>query len=115
MQQQSVISVDTSGFPSQTFALHLKIREVKAALETLQTVSLLPKKQKKDWVKNNGTIVYDAIDNMVDNSSFIALERFDLEDETVQLSHELITLLRDMVSVMESIMYTEDREIEQLH
>lgn len=115
MQHQSVISVNLADYSSQEFALFLKVREVKAALQTLQMIALLSKEQKQEWVKEYGELVYDAIDNLIDHSGIISIDGFSPDDSSVQLSQELIRSLRDMVSTIQSIMYTETQGKQETH
>ncbi|MEX0895864.1 MAG: hypothetical protein WDZ94_02905 [Patescibacteria group bacterium] len=93
-------SVTTS---STKFNLYLKTRELKAVSEVVRQVLILPKLERQSWVEEHGDWLQDAFDTCLQESN-LTLEEISLDEETMELSQELVISLRDTMSMVNGIL-----------
>lgn len=94
---------------SVKFSLYLKAHELREIAKVLENVLLLPEKQRKAWAKEHGEIINKAIDKLVQESN-ATLSELTFDEETLQLSKELIVSLRDTVDMIHGILF-ENRKL----
>lgn len=88
---------------STKFNLFLKTHEIREIHKVLRHVMLLPPDQRVDWIEENGEIVQSAFDSFIDDSNLV-LDDISIDDETIELSHQLITSLKSALSIVENIL-----------
>lgn len=97
--QQDVINVDSS----PKFRLFLKNREIQEVKQLLNHVLHMPGQQRSAWIEQYGDFVNQAFDALVDDSNFV-LDELPYDEDTLEMSHELVTSLRDALQLMEGIL-----------
>lgn len=106
--------VVTSGLDSITeqsspkFRLFLKNREVQQIHSLLNHVTSLPSSQRSAWISEYGDLVNQAFDALVDDSNEV-LDSLPFDDEVLELTHELVTSLRDALHLMEGILHDQQQ------
>jgi len=93
---------------SKKFKLFLKVREIKGIQKILQEVTLLSSGEREEWIGTYGEMINNAIDTFVDDSN-IGIENIFADDESLELSQELIMTLKDTILTVESILYNESQ------
>lgn len=96
---------DTVTNPTK-FNLYLKTHEINEIQKVLRHVMLMPPKNRVDWVTENGEIIQAAFDSFIDDSNNV-LDDMSLDDEALELSHELIISLKNTLAIVESILGNE--------
>jgi len=80
------------------------IHQLAGMTNQLENIMLLPRKQRDSWVKQNRDRLNQLIDRLSEHSQ-IALKGVDGDMQTMQLSMEYVSHLRDVMNVMHSIFY----------
>lgn len=93
---------------SKKFQLYLKVREIKGIRKVLQEVEQLPFPERESWIEEYGDMINSAIDAFVDDSS-ITFENIFGDDETLTLSQELVTTLKDTIETVEGMLYPDSQ------
>lgn len=88
---------------STKFNLFLKAHEINEIQKVLRHVMLLPPENRTQWVEENGEIIQSAFDSFIDDSNLV-LEDMLIDDESLQLSQELINSLKNALSIVENIL-----------
>lgn len=88
---------------SHKFKLFLKNREIQQIKHLLGHVVHMNSQERTRWIEQYGEMVNQAFDALVDDSNLV-LDDLPLDDEVLQLSHELVTSLRDALHMMEGIL-----------
>lgn len=104
MDQDRFILKSTAPASSIKFNLYLKARELKELSKVLENVLLLPEKKRKAWAKENSEFINKALDSLVQESN-ATLSELSFDDETLQLSKDLIVSLRDTVDMFHGLLY----------
>ena len=86
-----------------TFDLFLKTHEIRGIAKVLKNVQLMPQKQRLSWLDENGEILQEAFDSFIDESNMV-LDGTTLDDESLELTHELVVSLKDAMIIVETIM-----------
>lgn len=89
---------------SLKFNLYLKTHELKEVSKILESVALLPEKERKAWAEEHGEMLNRALDSFVQASNE-TLSDLTMDEETLQLSKELILSLRDTVDMAHGILF----------
>jgi len=89
--------------PSTKFNLFLKTRELHAIESVLHKVLTLPSEERRAWVDSNGLWLQDAFDMFVQDSN-MTLAEVSLDEETMELSKELVMSLRNTMSMVDGIL-----------
>jgi hypothetical protein len=103
-QKSQRLAVTDTITSSTKFNLFLKTHQIKQVSDTLQHVMLLPKRKRQSWIREHGELVHQAFDNLVDDSNNL-LDNLQLDEETLELSQELVVSLRDAMNLVENILY----------
>jgi hypothetical protein len=93
---------------SAKFNLYLKARELKEISSILEGVIALPQPERDDWVKENGELLSEAIDLFVQDSN-LALEEVAMDNESLELSKELVVSLRDTMNIIQGILFDQHK------
>lgn len=101
--QPSIHFLSKSHTGSTKFNLFLKAHEMKQVEELLRQVMMLPKKERKQWVKENGALMHEAYELFIEDSS-LTLEEMNFDSESLELSKELVTALRDTSNIVQGIL-----------
>jgi len=95
---------------STKFNLFLKTHEIREIQKVLSHVMLLPPKRRVNWVEENGEIIQAAFDSFIDDSNMV-LDDMMIDDEALELSQQLITSLKNALSIVENIL-SEDQTLQ---
>lgn len=95
---------------STKFNLFLKAHEINEIQKVLKHVMLLPPENRVAWVEENGEIIQSAFDSFIDDSN-IVLEDMMADDESLELSQELVNSLKNALSIVENIL-SEDQTLQ---
>lgn len=87
---------------SQKFSLYVKIREIKQINGVLKQMSLMSDQEKNAWLEENGDIIQDSFDEMIDDSNSL-FENLAMDDETLELSEKVVTSIRDTIYLFSSL------------
>lgn len=93
---------------SKKFKLFLKVREIKGIRKILQEVEQLPFQERESWIEEYGDMINSAIDDFVDDST-ISFDNIFGDDETLNLSQELVTTLKDTIETVEGMLYPDSQ------
>ncbi|NCN50934.1 MAG: hypothetical protein GW762_00615 [Candidatus Pacebacteria bacterium] len=89
---------------SKKFKLYLKVREIKGIKKVISEIEQLPLGDREEWIEEYGDMINTALDNFVDDSSF-SFENIFNDDETLALSQELVSTLKDTIQSVEGMLY----------
>ncbi len=81
----------------------MKINQIRGMLDELEKVMLLPKKKKDKWVTQNYAFLQELMDEYLDDSEMV-FEGITLDTQSRELAVEYVTNLRDMITIMKSIL-----------
>ena len=95
--------LNSNSIPSLKSDLFLKINQIKGMLDELEKVMLLPKKKKDKWVNQNYAFLQELMDEYLDDSEMV-FEGITLDSQSRELAVEYVTNLRDMITIMKSIL-----------
>lgn len=88
--------------------LFIKSNQLRQMSQQLERIMLLPKKKKEAWVRENEGFLNKMMDDFAHDSDLV-LEALDGDSQTVALSMEYVTNLRDVMNVVRSIYYDNRR------
>lgn len=80
------------------------IHQLERMNDQLENIMLLPRKKRDTWVEQNRERLNQLMDRLFEHSQ-IALQGVDGDVQTMQLSVEYVSHLRDVMNVMHSIFY----------
>ncbi len=84
--------------------LFIGIHQLERMNDQLENILLLPKKEREVWVTQNRDRLNQLMDRLFEQSQ-LALQGVDGDVQTMQLSMEYVSHLRDVMNVMHSIFY----------
>ncbi len=85
------------------FDLFLMTREIRQITSSLKHVTLLPKKQQKQWVKDNQKLLYKFMGNLNHDMSDV-LDDMSLDHDVLQKTISCVTELRELVNTLNGLM-----------
>jgi K+-sensing histidine kinase KdpD len=85
------------------FDLFLMTREIKQITNSLKQVTLLPKKQQHDWVKNNQKLLHKFMNSLTHDMSDV-LDEMSLDRDVLQKTIACVTELRELVNTLNGLM-----------
>ena len=101
-------SLDKNSPEVLKFDLFVKSREIKQIVGSLQQILLLPAKEKSTWIKMHEAMIGDLMDSFMDDS-ILAMDGLQLDQESMNLSVELVTHMRDAMNMINSIFSEQKR------
>lgn len=103
LSKKSVIS-SRAQLNEQKFDLFLKNHEVKSLAQTLEWVTTLSRVERESWLKANGQFIDSALDDLLEDSSLLFDDLSISDEETLQLSKDLIFALKQTALMAEGIL-----------
>jgi lipid II:glycine glycyltransferase (peptidoglycan interpeptide bridge formation enzyme) len=85
------------------FDLYVKNRELQQISESLRTIMLMPTKERKKWAEQYHDVIEDLMDSFADDS-MLAMDGIQLDDESMDLSTELVTNLKSTMSMIQDML-----------
>lgn len=85
------------------FDLFVKVREVNQVYDILQKILLKSRTEQKRWARENHIIIEDMMDSFM-NDSFLVLDGMQLDEESMQLSMDLMEKLRSTMSIIQDLL-----------
>ncbi len=104
MDTDRITLVSSTPASSVKFTLYLKAHELKEISKVLEGVLSMPNKKRRAWADENSEIINKALDSIVQESN-ATLSELSFDDETLQLSKDLIVSLRDTVDMFHGLLY----------
>jgi hypothetical protein len=101
----SLPSSDNSGL-SLKFVLFLKNKEINEIKKVLNKAMLLSQIDKESWKEEYGEMIDQALNLFVDDSNLI-LKRLSLDEEILELSHQLVSSIQEVMRLADAILGTE--------
>ncbi len=102
---EDTISLITHNQPSSVkFTLYLKAHELQEISKVLERVARMPERKRKAWAEEHGDFINRALDSIVQESN-ATLSDLSFDDETLQLSKDLIVSLRDTVDMFHGLLF----------
>jgi hypothetical protein len=92
---------------SVKFDLYVKSREIQQISDSLQRILMLPVEQRQEWLQEHESIIAELMDSFMDDS-VLALDGLQLDKESMELSVELVTQMRDAVNMIHRIFSNDD-------
>ena len=89
------------------FDLYRRQKEIKEVADILQKLSSKGKSEQIEWLQENEDFVTEMAEDFVDDSLF-KLDGVRLDNETVQLSVEVMTQLKETLGLFQSVVSGED-------
>ncbi len=87
------------------FDLYLKNRELKQINSFLREISLWDRQIRLSWLADNQDVLDQLVDSFMEDSSLV-FHGIKLQGEALQLSVELVTSLREAMTVIRSLVKT---------
>ncbi len=84
------------------FSLFLKAREIKQITTVLERIMIMPTQERRKWFRDHGDMVQESFDTMIDDSNQL-FDGIRLDDETLELSQDLLVSLREAVYMLEHL------------
>jgi hypothetical protein len=88
---------------TKKFQLFVKLREIKELTSLLQEVGLRSTAERQAWLLDNEPIIADMVNEFTDES-LSKLQGIGTDRETVNLSVDLVTSLRQTLLLLDSLM-----------
>lgn len=85
------------------FDLFVKSREIKQISQSLEKISLLSEEEQREWINEHETILLDLMNSFMDDS-ILAMDGLQLDKESMDLSVELVSQLRDAMSSIQKML-----------
>lgn len=82
--------------------LFIKMHHVESLSLEFEKIMLLPKQKRDAWVEENEGFLSDMLDAFMQDS-MMALDGMELDQETMRLSVDFVTKLREVMSIVRSI------------
>ena len=108
MGVKSTLAPSNSAPNITKFNLFLKTHEIKQVNQVLQSILLMSKDEREEWILAHGEIVQSAFDAFIDDSNMM-LDNMSLDEEAMEMSQELILVLQDSMELVESILSEDQR------
>jgi len=89
------------------FDLYRRQKEIREVANILQKLSSRGKSEQMEWLQENEDFVTEMAEDFVDDSLF-KLDGVKLDNETVQLSVEVMTQLKETLGLFQSVVSGED-------
>ena len=96
---------------SAKFNLFLKTHEIQEIQKVLRHVMLMPAAERLAWVEENGEIIQAAFDTFIDDSNLV-LDDMLHDDETLELSQELVISLKKALAAVDNILTQEEQALQ---
>lgn len=87
--------------------LFIRIHDLKGIHQQLEKLMLLPKHKRNEWVEENESVLQSMLETYIEDS-IIAVDSLDQDKETLNLSLEYVSFLRDVVYRVRNILYEFD-------
>lgn len=84
--------------------LFSRIHHIDGLAREFERIMLMSKVQREKWLDENQRFLQDMLDQFV-SESFLALDGVELDEEGIQLSIEFVTKLRDVMNMIQSILF----------
>lgn len=94
---------DTEDSQHTKFDLYLKVREISQIYTLLQQVLHKKKSEQKVWAKENQEMVENMMDSFM-NESVLVLDGMQLDEESMQLSIDLMEKLRFTLTAVQDLL-----------
>ena len=88
--------------------LFSRIHHIEGLGRQFERVMMMSKPQRQTWLDENQGLLQDMLDRFV-SESFLALDGVELDEQGIQLSIEFVTKLRDVMNMVQSILYGSKR------
>ncbi|MBT3249595.1 MAG: hypothetical protein HN846_02335 [Candidatus Pacebacteria bacterium] len=85
------------------FDLFLMTREIKQISSSLKQVTLLPKKQQKQWVRDNQKLLRKFMSNL-NHDMYDVLDEMSLDNDVLLETISCVTELRELINTLNSLM-----------
>jgi hypothetical protein len=85
------------------FDMYVKIRELSQIGDGLRRIIALPESDKKAWVRNNEGYLSEMMESVL-HDTFGTIDGMQLDSEGLELSLQLVTVMRETMDVMQNIM-----------
>jgi len=102
-EDQPIHFLSKSRTKSAKFNLFLKAREMRQVEKVLEQILILPEQSRRRWVEENGEMMSAAFESFIEDSNQ-TLEEMNLDLESLELSKELVTALRDTTNIVQGIL-----------
>jgi len=100
--QDSPLSVLSDS--SAKVQLFSRIHHVDGLIQQFERITLMTKSQRSAWVSENKKFLQNIFDHFV-SDSFKILDGVELDEEGIQLSIEFVTKLRDVMNMVQNILF----------
>jgi hypothetical protein len=104
MDEETTTLLQNSKPSSVKFTLYLKAHELQEISKVLERVAHMPERKRRAWAQEHGDFINHALDSIVQESN-ATLSELSFDDETLQLSKDLIVSLRDTVDMFHGLLY----------
>lgn len=104
MDELSLTFLSSSVHSNAKFSLYLKIHEMQELTKILERVLTFSESERALWIAEHGGVLNTAIDTLVQDSNK-TIAQLSLDDETLELSKELVLKLRDTIEMMQGILF----------
>jgi hypothetical protein len=89
------------------FDLFVRSRQMTQIYEQLLAVLSLDNQEKRTWIRDNEELISNLLSNFIDDT-VRAMNGINIDDETKQLSMDLVTKIRDSVDVIKYVFEIDD-------
>jgi hypothetical protein len=92
------------------FDLYVKARELRQITKSLNDILLLPPRERQSWLDDHEPMIMDLMNSFMDDS-VLAMNGLQLDQESMNLSVELVTNLRDAMTKINSIFLGSKKQV----
>jgi len=85
------------------FDIYVKLRELKQIGEGFKKLSGLPEAERLSWLSEHENFLSDMMDSFL-NETMGTIDGVALDSETLELSVELVSTMRDTMNIMHNVM-----------
>lgn len=96
-------SLSVSSNDTLKFNLYLKTHEISQVVDSLKSILLMPKAERKQWASDHEESLTELLEDFMQDAS-LALDGLYLDNEAMKLSMEFVSQLRDAMNALNSIM-----------
>lgn len=82
-----------------SFRLFIKQREIQSIHDLMSRVQSLPSAERSRWIEENGEVISNAFDMLVDESHH-TFEELRLDESSLEISRDVILLLRETLGLV---------------
>lgn len=93
---------------SVKLGLFVKNNQAQKLITEFERIRLLPTPQRQAWLDENESVLNHLLDTFAQDS-LVALDGLGMDEETVSLSIELVTNLRDAMNTIQGVLYDDGR------